>query len=132
LVVLSALMTIGVYGLVAGIVKLDDAGQNLVRRGEQDHSRLYAALGGGIVRAAPWLMKTLSVAGTLAMFLVGGGIVTHAVPGLHDAVHGVAEELGALGALLPTLLDFVAGIVTGGLAVAAWSAVKRVRGKGIH
>jgi uncharacterized protein len=129
LVVLSALMTVGVYGLVAGIVKLDDAGENLLRRGEQGRSRLYTTLGGGIVRAAPWLMKALSVAGTLAMFLVGGGIVTHALPGLHDAVHHIAEGFGTLGVLLPTLVDFVAGVVTGGLAVAAWSAVKRLRGK---
>jgi predicted DNA repair protein MutK len=132
LVALSALMTVGVYGLVAGIVKLDDAGRYLARRGEQDGSGLYAALGGGILRAAPWLMKGLGVAGTLAMFLVGGGIVTHAVPGLHDAVHHAAEALGALGVLLPTLLDFVAGVVTGGLVLSAWSVVQRVRGKAVH
>jgi predicted DNA repair protein MutK len=132
LVALSALMTVGVYGLVAGIVKLDDAGQYLARRGGQGGPRLYAALGSGILRAAPWLMKGLGVAGTLAMFLVGGGIVTHAVPGLHEAVHPVAEALGVLGALVPTLLDFVAGVVTGALVLAAWSAVQRLRGKRVH
>jgi predicted DNA repair protein MutK len=132
LVALSALMTVGVYGLVAGIVKLDDAGQYLSRRGEQDGSRLSAVLGDVILRAAPWLMKGLGVAGTLAMFLVGGGIVTHAVPGLHDAVHHVAEALGALGALLPTLLDFVAGVVTGAIVLGGWSVVQRLRGKGVH
>jgi uncharacterized protein len=125
LVALSALMTVGVYGLVAGIVKLDDAGQYLTERG----SGAARALGAGILRAAPWLMKGLGLAGTIAMFLVGGGIVTHAIPGLHDVVHHWAEALGALGALLPTLVDFVAGILTGALVLALWSAVQRLRGK---
>jgi hypothetical protein len=125
LVALSALMTVGVYGLVAGIVKLDDAGQYLTQRG----SRLYRGLGAGILRAAPWLMKGLGVAGTIAMFLVGGGIVTHAIPGLHDVVHHWSEALGAIGAVLPTLVDFFSGIVTGAVVLAFWSAVQRVRGK---
>lgn len=129
LVALSALMTVGVYGLVAGIVKLDDAGQYLARRGEQGGPRLYSALGRGILTAAPGLMKGLGIAGTIAMFLVGGGIVTHAIPGLHETVHHFAEALGALGAILPTLVDFVVGVVTGALVLAAWSMVQRLRGK---
>jgi predicted DNA repair protein MutK len=129
LVALSALMTVGVYGLVAGIVKLDDAGQYLARRGEQGGPRLYSVLGGGILAGAPWLMKGLGIAGTIAMFLVGGGIVTHAIPGLHDALHHFAEPLGVLGAILPTLVDFVVGIITGALVLAAWSAVQRLRGR---
>jgi uncharacterized protein len=129
LVALSALMTVGVYGLVAGIVKLDDAGQYLASRGKQGGSGLYRALGSGILRGAPWLMKGLGVAGTIAMFLVGGGIVTHALPGLHDAVHHAAEALGAVGALLPTLVDFAAGMVTGALVLSAWNLVQRLRGK---
>lgn len=132
MIALSALMTVGVYGLVAGIVKLDDAGQYLARRGVQDRSALYGALGAGILRAAPWLMKGLGVAGTIAMFLVGGGIVTHAVPGLHDAVHHAAEGLGPMGALLPTLVDLVAGFLTGGVVLGAWSGVQRLRGKSAH
>lgn len=129
LVALSLLMTAGVYGLVAGIVKLDDGGQYLARRGEQDGVRLYSALGGGILRAAPWLMKGLGVAGTIAMFLVGGGIVTHAIPGLHDAVHHFAEGLGALAGIVPTLVNLAAGVVTGAVVLAAWSGVQRLRGK---
>lgn len=129
LVALSFLMTVGVYGLVAGIVKLDDAGRYLVARGGQGGSGLQRALGAGILRVAPWLMKGLGIAGTVAMFLVGGGIVTHAVPGLHDAVHHAAESLGSIGALLPTLADLGAGIVTGCAVLAAWSGIQRLRGK---
>jgi len=139
LVALSALMTVGVYGLVAGIVKLDDAGQHLTNRGKARGSALSAALGAAILRSAPWLMKGLGIAGTIAMFLVGGGILTHAIPGLHDVVHHQAEGLRglsvigpALAALLPTLVDFVAGIVAGAIALAAWNAIQRLRGKSAH
>jgi uncharacterized protein len=130
LVALSALMTVGVYGLVAGIVKLDDLGQYLSRRGKESGSGLHSALGAGILGAAPWLMRGLGIAGTIAMFLVGGGIVTHAIPGLHDVVHHFADTLGALGAVVPTLVDFVAGVLTGAVALGAWSALQRLRGRG--
>ncbi len=132
LVALSLLMTVGVYGLVAGIVKLDDAGRYLTQRGEATSSGLLRGLGAGILGAAPWLMKGLGIAGTIAMFLVGGGIVTHAIPGLHGVVHHWAEALGALGAVVPTLVDFVAGIITGAVVLALWSIVQRVRGKSAH
>lgn len=132
LLMLSALMTVGVYGLVAGIVKLDDAGQYLTKRGQERNSGLYRALGAGILRTAPWIMKGLGVAGTIAMFLVGGGIVTHAVPGLHDTVHHLSEGLGAVGALLPTLVDFLAGIATGAVVLGLWSLVQRLRGRAAH
>lgn len=128
LVALSALMTVGVYGLVAGIVKLDDAGQYLVQRG----SGASRVLGAGILRAAPLLMKGLGIAGTIAMFLVGGGIVTHAIPGLHDTVHHFAETLGAIGGVVPTLVDFIAGILTGAIVLGLWSVVQRLRGKTAH
>jgi uncharacterized protein len=129
LVALSALMTVGVYGLVAGIVKLDDAGHYLVRSGTRGGSSVMRALGAGLLGAAPWLMKGLGIAGTIAMFLVGGGIVTHAIPGLHDFVHHQAEALGALGGLLPTVVDFIAGVLTGAIVLGAWSVVQRVRGQ---
>jgi predicted DNA repair protein MutK len=77
---IAAIMTVGVYGLVAGIVKLDDGGLYLSR----SDSAPVRAFGRGILTAAPWLMKFLSVAGTAAMFLVGGGILTHGIPMLHD------------------------------------------------
>jgi hypothetical protein len=132
-------MTAGVYGLVAGIVKLDDAGMHLVERSRQGGAAFYGALGGTILRAAPWLMKGLGIAGTIAMFLVGGGIVTHAIPGLHDLVRHQAEALRSLSvvgpvlaALLPTLVDFVCGIVAGALTLVAWNTLQRLRGKSSH
>ena len=90
LVAIAALMTVGVYGLVAGIVKLDDAGLHLSRRqGTGGTARSLRAFGRGILYSAPWLMKFLSVAGTAAMFLVGGGIFTHSIPYLHHLVEGL-------------------------------------------
>lgn len=82
----AVVMTAGVYGIVAAIVKLDDAGLALARR----PGALAQALGAAILRAAPWLMRGLSVAGTAAMFLVGGGILVHGVPPLHHAVEALA------------------------------------------
>ncbi|MCM5678152.1 DUF808 domain-containing protein [Schlegelella sp. S2-27] len=124
----AVLMTVGVYGLVAGIVKLDDAGLYLSRRAG---ARFLQALGRGIVVAAPYLMKGLSIAGTAAMFLVGGGILVHGVPAAHHLVEAVAHVAGnvpvvgtALKAIAPMLLDGVAGILAGGLVLAVVSAVK--------
>ncbi len=86
LIAIAVVMTVGVYGLVAGIVKLDDAGLYLSRReGESGLVRAKRALGRGILRVAPWLMKFLSIAGMVAMFLVGGGILAHNVPPLDFA-----------------------------------------------
>ena len=91
LVAISAAMTVGVYGLVAGIVKLDDLGALLAAR----PSAAAQALGRGILAASPWLMRALSIAGTAAMFLVGGGIIAHGIPAIHHTVHdGVAAILG--------------------------------------
>ena len=73
---IAIIMTIGVYGLVAGIVKLDDAGLYLSRRA----GRVSRAVGAAILKVAPYLMKGLSIAGTAAMFLVGGGSSRTASP----------------------------------------------------
>ena len=121
---IAALMTVGVYGFVAGIVKLDDAGLGLTRR-ENGGAR---AVGRAILLAAPWLMKGLSIAGTVAMFLVGGGILTHGIPPIHHFAESLATKAGALGSLLPTAIDALTGIVAGGLAVAIVTAVQRLRG----
>jgi len=123
--VLSAIaiaMTVGVYGLVAGIVKLDDAGMHLAQRGGA-----VAAFGRGLLRGAPWLMKFLSIAGTAAMFLVGGGILLHAVPAL---AHWVEEAVphGWIGSIASALASGVVGLVVGAVVVAAVTAVKRLRG----
>jgi hypothetical protein len=123
---IALVMTAGVYGLVAGIVKLDDAGLWLSRR-DSDAAR---AVGAGILRSAPWLMKLLSIAGTAAMFLVGGGILVHGLPPLHQAVQAWTEGLGAFAsAVLPTLADGLAGIVAGGLVLAGVSLFQRLRGR---
>jgi len=90
---IALLMTVGVYGLVAGIVKLDDAGLALSRSA----SGGVRALGRGLLRAAPWLMKALSVAGTAAMFLVGGGILAHGIAPLHHAIEASPALAGGLG-----------------------------------
>ena len=122
---IATLMTIGVYGLVAGIVKLDDAGLWLSRR----TSTAAQALGRGIVRAAPWLMKALSVVGTAAMFLVGGGILVHGVPPLYGAIAAFAQGLGGVAAaVLPTLADGLLGVVAGAVVLAAVTLAGRVRG----
>src|SRR5690606_34569703 len=111
-----------VYGLVAGIVKLDDVGLYLARRGG-----LLAPLGRGLVAAAPWLMKFLSVAGTIAMFLVGGGILVHNIAPLHHLVQGWSE--GPTGVLAGPLANMVVGVVAGALVLAAVTALGRLRGR---
>jgi hypothetical protein len=131
-------MTIGVYGLVAGIVKLDDAGLHLSRAdGAAARLRLQRALGRAILVVAPYLMKTLSVLGTAAMFMVGGGILVHGIPAaqalVHDLAHhaaGVAGIGGVLEPLAAAALNAVAGVVAGAVAVAAVSAARRLFGGG--
>ena len=121
LVGIAIVMTIGVYGLVAAIVKLDDLGLALSKRA----NGLAGAIGRGILRVAPWLMKSLSVIGTAAMFMVGGGILTHGIRAVHHFIETSARDalglpyVGAvLGGLLPTLLDAAFGIVAGGVVLA--------------
>jgi len=114
LVAIALLMTVGVYGLVAGIVKLDDAGLHLTRRaGTSVGARLVRGIGRGLLATAPRLMRVLGVVGTAAMFLVGGGILTHALPALHDLGGD-----GVLGGLLKLLVDGGTGVVAGALVLA--------------
>lgn len=124
LVGISLLMTVGVYGLVAGIVKLDDLGLHLNRQAQA----WKRALGRGILAFAPWLMKALSVLGTAAMFLVGGGILLHGLPLLAHGVEAMAESLGWLGAFVPSLAGALVGVVAGAVVVAGVALVKRLRG----
>ncbi len=136
LAAIAVIMTVGVYGLVAGIVKLDDVGLHLSRRtGEGIGAASLRALGRGILNAAPRLMKALSVAGTVAMFLVGGGILTHGLPWLHQVAAGaVALTAGipgagtVLGAVTPMLVDAAVGVAAGALALATLTLARRVRG----
>ncbi len=127
---IAIVMTIGVYGLVAGIVRLDDVGLHLSRLGG-----VRAAAGRAILSAAPWLMKGLSVVGTAAMFLVGGGILTHGVTVLH---HGIEEMAHATAiwpggpfweAITPALANAGVGIVAGAVVLAIVTLVKKLRGK---
>ena len=118
----SVAMTVGVYGLVAGIVKMDDAGAWMVRTGRG------AAFGELLLRAAPLLMKLLAVVGTAAMFLVGGGILVHGVPALHHLIEPLAAAAGALAPLVSVLADGLVGIVAGALVLAGVMLVKRLRG----
>ena len=126
-------MTAFVYGLVAGIVKLDDAGLLLMRR---DGAGVWPAsqrrLGAILLKAAPLLMKFLSIAGTAAMFLVGGGILVHGIPAVQTAITGVAQRSEAIPGIgwvlddtLPTLLGGAFGIAAGVVCVLAVLAVKR-------
>jgi predicted DNA repair protein MutK len=124
LVGISVLMTIGVYGLVAGIVKLDDLGLHLNRQAQA----WKQALGRGILAFAPWLMKALSVLGTAAMFLVGGGILLHGLPLLAHGVEAMAESLGWLGAFVPSLAGALVGMAAGAVVVAVVALLKRLRG----
>lgn len=128
LVGISVIMTVGVYGLVGGIVKLDDAGLHLSR----STSSAAQAFGRGLLAFAPWLMKALSVLGTAAMFLVGGGILLHGVPALGHAVEHWAEGLGAVAGVVNSLAGGLAGVVAGALAVVVFNAVNRLRGKTAH
>ncbi|MEJ8836658.1 DUF808 domain-containing protein [Ramlibacter sp. AN1133] len=125
LVVIALAMTAGVYGLVAGIVKLDDLGAWL-SRGATSAAR---AIGNGILRAAPWMMKGLSIAGTAAMFLVGGSILEHGIPPLHHTMEEATADAGALRVPAGMLLDAVIGIVVGAVLVGVYALVRRVRGK---
>lgn len=124
---IALVMTVGVYGLVAGIVKLDDAGLYLSQReGGSAVRGMQRSLGRGLLLAAPWLMKSLSVAGTIAMFLVGGGIITHGVAPLHHFIEQLAARAGGwLAAITPLLMDAVVGLITGAVVLAVVSLVKR-------
>ena len=131
---IAILMTAGVYGLVAGIVKLDDGGLYLSQRdGGGTWGRLQRAAGRAILLTAPWLMKALSVAGTVAMFLVGGGILTHGLAPLHHAIETLAQQAAATGgagallaAVIPLLMDALTGLVAGAVVLAFVMLAKRI------
>jgi len=130
---IAILMTIGVYGLVAGIVKLDDGGLYLSRQAGDGFARVQRRLGRGILRAAPVLMKTLSVVGNAAKFLVGGGVLVDSPHGTHDLVHAAAHAVevlpaigGAMAVLVPLFIDALAGIVAGGLILGGVTAGRRL------
>jgi len=125
--VVAVVITIGVYGLVAGIVKLDDAGLYLSRQpGDSGAAGLRRSLGRGLLAAAPRLMKLLSVLGTAAMFLVGGGILTHGLPFLHHMLEPLIAGAGSVaGPVVALVGDALVGIVAGALVLAVVTLVKK-------
>lgn len=125
LVGISILMTVGVYGLVAGIVKLDDLGLWLTKKA----SSAAQACGRALVAATPYLMKFLSIAGTAAMFLVGGGILVHGIPPLHHLLEGWILASGSMGSVVEMGVNGVVGIVAGALVLAVVHFVGKMRGK---
>jgi len=131
---IAAVITVGVYGLVAAIVKLDDLGLYLLKqKGESVGGAIKRRLGGFILRLAPWLMKALAVVGTAAMFLVGGGILVHGIAPAANLLHHLQEmaqalpTLGNLASGLTSLLfNGLAGIVAGGILVAVISLLMKL------
>lgn len=130
---IALLMTVGVYGLVAGIVKLDDAGLYLVKHaGANALGVVKRSLGKGLLLFAPKLMKSLSVIGTVAMFMVGGGILLHGIPAAYSIIHALEVTLrsvpvlgGLLAALTPSLVNIAGGVAAGALALATVSVGAR-------
>ena len=128
---IAIVMTIGVYGVVAGIVRLDDGGLYLTHKtGEGAWSRFQRSFGRVVLNAAPYMMKSLTIIGTAAMFMVGGGILTHGVPVLHHAVESIAASVapyvGPLSVIVPTLVNAVAGIIAGAVVLAVVTGVSKI------
>jgi predicted DNA repair protein MutK len=131
---LAAAITVGVYGLVAGIVKMDDVGMHLIEK--QDSTRMASFqrwLGAWILRMAPKLMSTLSIVGTAAMFLVGGGILVHGLPILAEGLHIIevwAHSLptagGIVGVIASMLYNGLFGFIAGGVIVGVYLGFKRL------
>lgn len=120
---IAVIMTIGVYGLVAGIVKMDDAGlYMMLRKGQSVWKQIIRKVGQFLLNATPYLMRTLTILGTAAMFLVGGSIIGHGIPALHHAV----EPLSKISALLPILVDGVVGLIVGAICVVVFELAQKV------
>ena len=134
LVAIAAIMTVGVYGLVAGIVKLDDAGLHLnSKSGNRAAARFQRAIGAAILRVAPWFMKILSVVGTAAMFMVGGSILTHGIHVVSETFQAWSATLapvpaigGTLAAIAPIALAAIFGVIAGIAALGLVLLAKRV------
>ncbi|KRG68055.1 DUF808 domain-containing protein [Pseudoxanthomonas dokdonensis] len=127
LAAIALVMTVGVYGLVGGIVKLDDAGLALnADKRDSGWAGFKRKLGRGILYSAPWLMKTLSVVGTAAMFLVGGGILVHSVPWLHHIIEPLAQ--GRWAWLWSLLFNALVGLAAGAVVLVVVKLIGRLRG----
>lgn len=123
--IIAVAITVGVYGLVAGIVKMDDLGLYLMKQTGNAKQKIGAFL----LSAAPKLMKFLSIAGTLAMFLVGGGILVHGIGFLHHEVEDLAHLTGVFESITTILLNAVVGLIAGAIVVAIVSLIAKMRDK---
>ena len=132
---IALIMTVGVYGLVAGIVKLDDIGLHMMlKKGSNISKQIIRKIGAGILAFAPKLMRFLSIAGTAAMFLVGGSIIGHGIPFIHhlsEAVVASVQNLPVIGGVLkviaPMLVDAIVGLIVGALCVGAYTIFNKMR-----
>jgi predicted DNA repair protein MutK len=122
---IGVIMTFGVYGIVGAIVKMDDVGAWLLLKGRGG----MKIIGKGLLLAAPKLMKTLTIVGTAAMFLVGGGILAHGIPPVHHGIEHLAEMAGMMSGVVSMALDAVVGVVAGAVALLGVLAFTAVRGK---
>jgi predicted DNA repair protein MutK len=131
---IAIIMTVGVYGLVAGIVKLDDLGLHLMlKKGASLYRQIQRKVGEKILAFAPILMRTLSVVGTAAMFMVGGSIIGHGTPALHHfsehlahTMQGVAYIGGLLTVISPIVVDAIIGLIVGAICVALFEMVNKI------
>jgi uncharacterized protein len=119
---IAIIMTVGVYGLVAAIVKLDDAGLYLLQR----KTHTARAVGHSLLWFAPKLMRTLAIVGTAAMFMVGGGILVHGFPWLAHAIEGLVANWGWMKLVGSTLIDALVGVAAGAVCVGAWTAMQKL------
>lgn len=125
--IVAVVVTVGIYGLVAGIVKIDDAGLHLIESSQAGDSK--RKFGEFMLAAAPKLMKFLSIAGTIAMFLVGGGIIVHGIGFLHYGVEDIAHLTGVFEGLTASLLNGLVGLIIGAIVVAIVTTIGKMRGK---
>ena len=123
--ILAIGITVGIYGLVAGIVKIDDLGLHMMEKDD----KFTQKVGKILFAAAPKLMKFLSIAGTLAMFLVGGGILVHGINFLHHEVEDIAHLTGIFESFTTALLNAVIGFIIGAAIVALFTVINKIRHK---
>lgn len=132
LTTIAIIMTVGVYGLVAGIVKLDDGGIYLSQKsGANLLRKIQRCIGSAILKIAPYMMKSLSIVGTVAMFMVGGGILIHGIFGESELIHNLAHyDSGIINSIVnigaPVLLNILTGIVVGAAVLIGVTAAKRI------
>ena len=125
-------MTVGVYGLVGTIVKMDDVGLYLVNNSQAKSIKHY--LGNGLLTFAPKLMRSLAVIGTIAMFLVGGSMVIHSIPGSHDIIHILLAMLpdafahnAIVTGVIPVLIDGLMGLLAGFIVLMVLTGIQKLR-----